>query len=81
VNLDLMLAGLARLKGASVSKVVLRRPALDVRVTFDNGLTLVVFSDETGASGYPSYNFHTRQTSYSVLASGRVECEPRFGGS
>ena len=80
-NLGLMLAGLAQLKGARVSHVALRGPALDLRVTFDNGLSLVVFSDETEATGYPAYNFYTSQTSYSVLGSGLVESEPRFSGS
>jgi hypothetical protein len=72
-----MVAALDRLAGARVVAAELDEPARDLKLSFDNGLTLVVFPDGSPSESEndDDYTLFTRHWSFSVRDGGRVEVE------
>jgi hypothetical protein len=51
-----MLGGLEKLIGTTIVEAKLTHPAMDIKIAFDNGLTLVVFADQANeADKYCNY--------------------------
>lgn len=76
-----MVAALDRLVGARVVQAELFPPALDLRLTFDNGLSLVVFADSSPRlDDYydDDYIVFTRHRSIAVGRGGQVKSEKRL---
>jgi hypothetical protein len=73
-----MVAALDRLVGATVVAAQVAPPAWDLTLTFDNGLTLVVFADGTPRRDFDDYDLATRTTIFTVGMGGRIRTERRL---
>ena len=73
-----MVAALDRLVGATVVAAQLTPPAWDLSLTFDNGLTLIVFAYGTPRRDADDYSLGTRSLTLIVGMGGRMRTEQRL---
>jgi hypothetical protein len=73
-----MLDALDSLIGATVVAAHVSPPAWDITLTFDNDLTLSVFTDGSPRHDYDDYSFATRHTVFTVSVGGWLEVERRL---
>jgi hypothetical protein len=75
-NVDEMVRGLKSMVGHKVGAVEVRTPAWDLRISFDNGLSLVIFADQTSLDDGDNYSVFDGGGGFTVGACGQIRPEP-----
>jgi hypothetical protein len=61
---------------ADENVVEVRTPAWDLRISFDNGLSLVIFADQTSLDDGDNYSVFDGGGGFTVGACGQIRPEP-----
>ncbi|MBU0558702.1 MAG: hypothetical protein KKD86_13075 [Bacteroidetes bacterium] len=73
-NAGNMITNLLKLQDLEISSANITTPALDLKITFENNMTLHVFCNETNfEDDLPNYTFYTMGKNYLVDTKSRLE--------